>query len=484
MKSLAVRNGLWNAVANVIGVISGMASSILIVRSMSPDEYGSFSYYIWLAGLMGTLGTLAFPNAVTKISSELHGQDQRRDAAILSRFVHFMLFFINLTLSVIILLWANNIQDSQKIYFYILAGVILPNSIVFVARSTLWGEQKYKAVSIITFVALVLQFALVCFVYAANLGLPGFVFSILSSNIFQAIGFIAVSLVNRSKHFSRAFEIVPSRAIMRRYFSFALPYTLVLIFETVIWQRSELFFLEKFSSKEQIGFYSLAYTLYGMCLALGWSLINGFYPAISYDYGAKAWSGIREKIRQAALIVTLFAVPLTLGAWVTLQPVIAFVYGEKMLSVVPVAQVLFAGLIAGVIAAVLGLMINAVGDLRVNIMMGVVLSFINIGLDILLIPRLHAIGGAIANTLTQVVYATMLFVIVYRKYKVNLPWFDMTKIALVGVFTTFILPFVIRVWVDTLPGLIIAVSSAAILYTAIIWRWMYVKKGTMRSIMS
>ena len=38
MKTLAVRNGLWNALANAAGAVTGMLGSILIVRGLTTDD--------------------------------------------------------------------------------------------------------------------------------------------------------------------------------------------------------------------------------------------------------------------------------------------------------------------------------------------------------------------------------------------------------------------------------------------------------------
>jgi len=471
---LAIRNGLWNALATGVGAITGVVGSVLVVRSLSPEAYGVFSYYLWLAGILGTLGTLAFPGALTKITSELLGGADHDEAHALARAVTLALLGFNLLLSAALIAWMLWTPNEQRVYVLIIAALLVPNALAAIFRSTLWGREHYRGVSVTETLAALLQFALIVAMSIAHWGAPGFVAAVLAGGGVRAAGlaWIVCSPGSAGRPLGRRW---PRRATWRRYLAFLLPATLALLFYVIIWERSEVFFLERLSNLEQVGFYNLAYTVYTMCLALGWALVNGFYPAISRDYGAGEWLRVREKVRQGVVLAAMYAVPLAFGGWVTLQGLFVALYGVKMLPAAPVAQILFLGLLPGVLAAVLGCMIGAVGQAWLTVYLGVVLAAVNIGLDLLLIPQLGARGAAISNTGAQLLYTLLLVALVHRRFQVVLPWRTLGSIVGLGALTTLILPQIVQHWLPGIVGLVVAIGLGGVCYAGVVWGGGYLR---------
>src|SRR5262249_20683668 len=155
---------------------TGMLGSILIVRSLTPDEYGAFSYYVWLAGILTAGGTLALPNALTKIGSELRGEGRADEALALARTVTAALIALNLLYSVGLALFTWLGADAaQRPYLAILAVLLAPTALSTLLRSSLWGEERYKPVALATLVATIAQLPAIALVALANWGAPGFV---------------------------------------------------------------------------------------------------------------------------------------------------------------------------------------------------------------------------------------------------------------------------------------------------------------------
>jgi O-antigen/teichoic acid export membrane protein len=475
MKVLALRNGLWNVLANLAGALAGLVGSVLIVRSLAAEEYGTFSYYVWLAGVVGVLGTLAFPGALTKITSELIGGQEQDQAHALARLIWRGLLGLNLLLGAAMLLVALNAPDPQRIYLTIIAACIVPNALAGVGRSTLWGRERYRPVSLIAVMAAAVQLVLIAVVVAAGWGAPGFVAAVLATNSAHAVGLAWVLARGQRAADTPAPMRQPSRATLRRYVAFLVPATLSQFFVMIVWERSEVFFLARLANFEQVGLYSLAYTSYAMFLTLGWALVNGFHPAISRDFGAGAWDHIRQQVRMGSLLAACFAVPLSFGAWATFDALLPLLYGDKVREAVPVALVLFLGLLPGVCGAVLGMTVSAVGGVWLHVRLGLVLSALNIGLDLALIPMLGARGAAVANTSAQVVFFVLLVVAMQRRYRIGPDWRVLGGIVGVGAITTFLLPRLVRLWLPGEWGVAGAIVVAAGAYVLTLWRLGYLR---------
>jgi O-antigen/teichoic acid export membrane protein len=262
--------------------------------------------------------------------------------------------------------------------------------------------------------------------------------------------------------------------LLRIFFGFAAPATLNVIFEVIVWQRSEVFFLDHLSSTAEVGFYNLAFTIYAVFLGLGWTLINGFYPAISRDFGRDDWTNIRKKTREGVTLSVLFSAPLSFGGLITLDGLTTLLYGHKMHPSVIVGQVLFAGLVPGVVSGMYGLMVNAVGGIWLNVRLGAVLSVVNVGLDFLLIPHLGALGASVANTAAQTTYAILLMVAARRRFGITIDWSVVGGVVGLGLAATLLVPEAVQVLLQGVVGLIIAVLVGGLLYCTLAWRLGYV----------
>jgi O-antigen/teichoic acid export membrane protein len=248
-----------------------------------------------------------------------------------------------------------------------------------------------------------------------------------------------------------------------------VPATVVLLFDTIVWQRSGVFFLERNSTLAQVGYYGLAYTCFGLFLALGWALVNGYYPAISRAYGARDWVQVEAQFQQALMVAALFATPICLGGIVTAETLLTVLYGDKMRPAAPVTEILFLGLLPGVISGVFGLAISAVGGIWLHVRIGVLISVVNIGLNVWLAPSYGAVGSAVATTAAQILAAGILIVVASRTYRIKLPFANLAGVIAIGIVATGLVPLAVQQQMGGLPGLIVAVALAGLLYVPAAW---------------
>lgn len=469
----ALRNGLWNSLSRIILGAAQVFGSILIVRSLtSAEEYGVFSYYAWLAGILSTLGVLAFPNSLTKVASELRGANESNEAQALMRWLLFVLLAVNGALGLVVAARAWFVPAPDQYYLLIVALVPIMNVLVRLFSSLLWGYEEYRPISIASSLAGVVQFLLIGIAYLADWGVSGYLIAVvLSMNVFVPVMLLLSSRGRRLIVAALSVPAWPSRATLARYFDFFKPAALIIVFDAIVWQRSEVFFLERFSSTEEIGFYSLAFSVIAIFIALGHSLVNGYYPAISREYGAGNLPRIRQQVSQAMLLAVIYATPLLFGGWVTIDRLTLVMYGEKMLPMVDAARVLFIGLVPAVIAGVLGLTISALNKMWLQVRIGISLAVFNIVLDLVLIAWLQfgSVGAAVANTSTQLTYALWLYVVVSKLSDVSLPWRPIGVVLIFGFLTTYLVPLWMQRWLPGVWGLLAAIVVAALLYGASLW---------------
>jgi O-antigen/teichoic acid export membrane protein len=461
--TVAVRNGLLNATASGANAVVGLVGSIIIINSTTPEMYGVLSYYLWLAGVLIVIGTLAFHVATTKVLSELRGREAWAEERAMARTIVAVAIGANAVIMATVLCVAAWGPPEVRPFLFVIAWAIGPTALAAVLGSVLQARQQYREVAVATAIGALVQLALIVTAFVRGWGIIGYLVGVLSAPVVISL-VLVVRLALAGTLALRSERSFADRTTWARFVSFLTPASAVVLLDAVVWQRSEVWFLSRFSSIVEVGYYNFSFTLFAMFMMLGWALVNGYFPAISHDFGARRWDRIRSSVRQALILAAVFAVPVTFGG-ISIAPIaIRVVYGEQMLPALPVVIVLYLGLFPAVAAGVAGIVLSALNRPWLIIPLGVVAAIINVALNLALIPRYGAFGGAIANTVAQVSLVVMMYGLIIRLWRFRLPWRSLAVVISLGFVATFLLPEAVQ-WAVTGPsGLLVAIVTAVAAY--------------------
>jgi O-antigen/teichoic acid export membrane protein len=197
---------------------------------------------------------------------------------------------------------------------------------------------------------------------------------------------------------------------------------LIAVLGAVIWERSEIFFLGRWTSPEQVGFYSLAFTL---ALHLRRLLTTSFgevlFPVIAQLQGLGDEERIATAFVQATRYLIMVACPLVVGGAVFAEPIIRLLFGPAYVPAAPVLAILLVS--AGAVALAQPAAAILVNKERFRFLTGsfALLAGGNVALDVLLIPAGAALGAAVANTTTQLAAVLAQLVVVVRLLGAQFP---------------------------------------------------------------
>lgn len=469
----AVRNGLWNGAANLLMALVGVVTSVIVARSLSEHEFGIYSYYAWLSGvLVAVLSSQAFGSALTKVAAELRGQGAVGEARALGRGVMLVLVGSSLLLSVALLAKALGAAPPFRYYLLVVAAAPLPGVLASLLSSVFWSRENYRITSIANLLGSGLQVLLVLLAYWQGWGVAGYLLLTLALPVANCAALLLSPAQEEPEPGPRRWW--PNPATVRYYLTFSFPLVVMGMLELVMIQRSGVFFLERYSTEAQIGFYSLAYTIFQLLFMTGWALVNSFYPAISSSFGQGDWASIRHKIQQAGLLSAVYAIPLCLGGLVTLPELIALLFGADKAAAARPAQVLFIGMLPMCLVGLYGLTLNAINRPWAVFPIGIGTSLLGIALSVWLVPQHGAVGAAIANTVAQVIYAALKYFLVQRLAGVGLPWGVIARVVLIGFVCAFLLPLLTLHLFPGAVGLLLGIVLAAASYATAMWKLGYV----------
>jgi O-antigen/teichoic acid export membrane protein len=282
---------------------------------------------------------------------------------------------------------------------WLLAGVGAAISIIHnVPSSLLAGAQLWRAASIVGLLTGLLSTGLMIAVLAAGGGITG-MFAVEAA--VSALNLLVTTLIAGRAMVEIAPRSAPAGTLRRDVRRYALVSSVNVFVTFIVWRRSELLFLERFSSDKEIALYSIPFAVVTAIGQLPTALGAVLSPAIATLVGARATERIRSGYERSLRLFTLLGFILTAYVIAVGPTALRVLYGEDYAGTGPVLVVLMCTFPIVPLIYLSRSLLVGLGKLRFPVVAGVVAAAVNVLLDLLLIPAHDAIGAAIANAGAQ-----------------------------------------------------------------------------------
>jgi O-antigen/teichoic acid export membrane protein len=448
-----VAPALGNFANLIVSFVGSSILAIIVARLLGPHDYGVYALLTWIIYSINAIAGAAFRMTMTKHVAQYLGARARDVAAATVRAVLSWQTMVGLALAAVLALlarWLPHLAalsragaSSATLSFtpleLLLTALALPCFLLSgTAIAALQGLQRYDLIALIT--TLVLPIEIFCSLATLLLGwsVVGLLAIIMVISLLTVVA--AVTFAGAWLPLATAPRLSPAtRRTLRRYGSSVL---VIALFDTVIWQRSEMLFLGYYRTAAEAGFYNLAYTLASTVMSLlPGAIVGVLVPAIARLFTDTTPSAARTspappegRERAGALFVrstrylALLALPLA-GIGIAFAPdLLQFVVGRGYL---PAAQPLRVLLVSSAIAAIAGscsAVLYSANQQRFIIMIGAPAAALNLTLDILFIPRFGVMGAAWSNLAAQSCAAIAAFIVAGRFLQVAVPWADVLRV--------------------------------------------------------
>ena len=439
-RTVTVANSsVWLVLDALTGSLVAAVLSISVARALGPDVLGVYSYLMWLVNAGAVIASTGIAIGMHRFAAELLGRgDIYGLDAILARGRRYQQWSA-VTLVVAGLVVAMKTVPPEYAVATVFAVLsIAPVLLVAVPSAGLGAAQAYREAVLASVVAVTLHL----FVGVAALGLgwnvTGLAGALLLSRCADwAFKTLAWKRVRRKLMATGGGGLTVDEGAGRdldaatalRFRDFALGLSALLAIEFVVWDRSEMIFLNRFSTASQIALYSLSFNIVQQALLLpkmfGWAIGSN----LMLEHG-RAPARVSALSADAMRYVFLVAAPVAVGVWALSRSIVLLLYGARFEAAAPVlAVVAMLAVMRGAVAPVQEL-------LRIReqqwflVRFGLVMAVLNIGLDVWLIPRGHAIGAAWANGVAQAIAVVGLTVFAAARLDLHVPWRDLARIVL------------------------------------------------------
>jgi O-antigen/teichoic acid export membrane protein len=395
---------------------------------------GDLSYVIWAERTLTALATLGYTFAVVRYTAEALARGDGPQAWGTVRLFMRRQILATAGVSVVMLpLIAAAAPPSVRAPLLVVVATLFVITIEGIYTHALQGAQRYDITARTSTIKMILQLA----VAAVAVALDAHLVTLLAA-LGLTLGVSCVIQRARARAVYRASLDAAPTTLTGEMRAYLLPLSIVAVLDTIVWDRSPVFFLGLHASSETIAYYSIAFGLATRVMIIPGIVVGALLPAFSALHGGGETAEFGRLYRTALRYVGLLGVPLAAVVAALAPGIIAWLYGDAYLPAAPLVGVLAATALLSALRSVVWAALRAVGDRRCALTATAVAAVLNVVLAATLIPRWPLVGAVAANAAGQLTASVWVFVGIARMHRVPASLADFLRLAVAGLLSFFV----------------------------------------------
>lgn len=418
------RNSFWFGLETVVGLVSGVVTSIIIARALGPVKLGHYTYIAWLVSITASVGALGVPAATFKYMGEYLG----RGEAALAKAIFISTFRLQATIASILTVVAVSVawfgaDHDMRWTAAALAAAMWPAMVNAIPSQANMANENLVAnvpgalVSNAIYVGgviLTLSFS------RSTLGLAITLLTMRTAELLIRVGPVL-----------RWMESIPHAEvpvdIRRRLFAFSRQSTVLLLLSIIVWDRSEVIFLRYLTDIRQLAFYTVVFNVTERLRSVPQAFSTAVGATMMAQFGRNQ-RALLDVFGTSVRYLLFFCAPIHVGLSLLSGPVITLTYGSKYLPAIPLMAMASLLALPRVVLTPVNTLLAATDKQALTVRLNLWMALLNIGLDVLLIRHYGAMGAVIANGLSQTIAAICLYWLASNALSFHFPWIDLVKV--------------------------------------------------------
>lgn len=462
-----IQNSFLSFFNNAMGMILGFGVSILTARMLGPEKYGIYNIILWLMSVVSIVIGMGLNFTITKFVSEYQG---KKDNYSIGQIIRFILW-IELSLAVITFIFMMMYRAHITDYFfnpiYTLAFTInivglVPGIMTAVYASALEGIQKFRYFliysAIVSPVSLIIKIIILLNQQGIEaLLLTNLVFSLINTAFYRWTLYhekVPVGIIGKP----------PIGEVRNKIIRYNFSISTIMLLDKIIWDKSENFFLGKYCTAAQAGYFNMAYGLSNKFTKL---ISNTFwkvlFPFMSERHGADDQVRLKRVFYISTRYLAFFSFPIAAGGIVLSFPLIKYFLGTDYFPAQRALQIFFFSSIFGMLAIPQASVLYATAKQGFIIKYGAVLATLNLLLDFIFIPTYGATGAASINGIIRIFGYLGGIIYTMKITDITLPIKSLFKILYSAVLMAVLMQVVLKVNTELL-GFILSIPVGVVVY--------------------
>ncbi len=298
--------------------------------------------------------------------------------------------------------------EDTKYAVYLLMAALIINTFIetFCAIFRAYEQMGYEAFVKIFQKAACMVFGIIALV--AGFGFKGVVNAYLGANVVSGI----ICLIILHKKFVK-FRFLFDFDFCRKIIRSALPVGISIFFSVIYLRGAATLFLSKMKGDAVVGWYSAAFKPIEVLMVISMGFTGALFPVFS-----KLYKNSRESLlftcEKAIKVLMAIIIPIAVGTTILADELICAVYGSSFKNSAGALQILVWAGVLIFVNSVLTQLLIAINKQRFNAIFTFLCVVFNVGMNLILIPRLSYIGSSITAVGTELLLFVLCFLVISR----------------------------------------------------------------------
>jgi len=450
----------WSVASRAGRFVLGLASSVLVVRGLGDHDYGVLSavrsvlmFVVMMSGFGTGQSLLRFLPALRVARAGDSARALIRRVAVVHAAAWLVMVAVALALR-------GPIEDVLNVpgtgmFVALAVGLALFEVIFALLANVLNAGYDTARLSAAALASHVVYIAVMVPALRAGWGVPGVLVAAAAGNA------VACAMVWPRLRAAIDWGSDPTPAIVgnARFWRYSLPFAAIGILNLIVWRQSETLMLAHFRTPEETGYFDLAYRLPQTILEFVpgtvWPLVMAGMSEVYTRDPARLSSAIGRYYRMLFALCTPLCV---LGALLSGRAV-SVLFGAEMEPAATPTRLFFVIFTVSFLSTPLSMALYVLEKTSINLLIYIVLAVINVGLDLILIPR-FGVPGAMVPVAIAIAAQPVLYFIAVRRHLpgISIPFGFIGRCLAACAPAVVVLPLLY--WMDGAAGLIVAGAAA------------------------
>ncbi|MBU0636698.1 MAG: flippase [Patescibacteria group bacterium] len=385
------KNTSYFTFALILQKIISFTYFVLIARALGPEDLGKYYFAISFTTIFATLIDLGLTSVLTREVAKTKEQTQK----ILSTIMAIKLPLAALVWLVVIMLvkssgYSEIIQ--QLIYLSAISMVLDSFTMTFFGVIRGFHNLLFESIASVIFQFIILSVGLISL--KMNLGIIWLMSGLVVASTFN---FIYSSFLI---YFKWGLSLLPlfDSHLAKLLVKITIPFALFAIFQRIyIYLDSVL--LSSLAGNEHVGFYQISFKIIFALQFLPLAFVASLYPAMSVY-----WQNNREQLvitfERAMNYLIIISLPIAIGIAVLADKVILLFKSGFDKAILPL-EINMLAIIFMFVGYPVGALLNACDKQKINTINMAITVVVSVILNIILIPKLQAVGASITVLITN-----------------------------------------------------------------------------------
>ncbi|UCE65651.1 MAG: flippase [Candidatus Zixiibacteriota bacterium] len=388
------RNSFWMISVQVFGRALTLLFSLYAASALGVEKFGIYGYAMAIVTLMAAFADFGANTYQIRQTAVLSRDDERK--RLLTGSLILRTGFGILGLITLIVLAQILGRDETTTWLILLLGAgMFFNNISSSFTQTLIGLESFKLYGLIAIFSQTINIGAACLLIYSGFELLGIGYAYSGWGL---LSFFIIAAVFIRKHYSPAPFV--SREGVLKFLRGAFPIGLTVILVS-LYYKSDYIILGHFRDAAEVGFYNAAYVIVNAMIFIPATLSTTVLPRLSY---LSEHDKINLEIIYQRIFKYLFfaGFGLGFGTLAVSSDLIASIYPGEFAASYQALDILIWALALIFINSMQGNMLVALGRQKLLAYITGAAAFVNIGLNLLVIPRYGMQGAAFTTVLAEI----------------------------------------------------------------------------------